>query len=210
MKDINLVPRRKRRTCYDRLRKRMIEARRLRSANPARSAALQLSALFASIFGRMPLPAPVAVASYIPPSYSPAYQQKREIAQRLGISPRYVDVVLSQGKVPYATLFEHIRQGGALRRDALSEIRKRVPEASRDWLDHIERSGLWSSLTQCHVRGDTEEDTDIRLLRSTLAWIEGKRKPAEKVPAPAEAEETLKPLPGSDDEERPDDDPFKP
>lgn len=87
---------------------------------------------------------------------------------------------------------------------------KRAPDTSRDWLDHIERSGLWSSLMQCHVRGRADEDTDIRLLRFTLAWIEGKRKPAEKVPAPAQAEETLKPIQSCDDEGQTDGDPDTP
>lgn len=103
---------------------------------------------------------------------SPRHALRLELARRLDVAPRYVDVVLSQGVVPYARLFDDIRRGGVSRRDAMQELRKRVPEASVDWLHHIERWNLWTELLACYdARG---EETETRMLKSTLAWVDGK------------------------------------
>ncbi|MXN51449.1 hypothetical protein GR158_10000 [Shinella sp. AETb1-6] len=48
----------------------------------------------------------------------------------------------------------------------------RAPEASIDWLDHVEVTGRWSDLLLCFVRSEYEEDTDIKLLKSTIAWLD--------------------------------------
>jgi hypothetical protein len=82
-----------------------------------------------------------------------------------------VYVVLSQGTGPYGLLFDHMRRGGRSREDAMKVLRRRAPEACRDWFDHIKDWGLWSELVKCHVRDGMDEDTDIRLLKSTLAWL---------------------------------------
>lgn len=164
---------RKRRNCYDRLRARYLTGRRACRADPAASASMQLLAIFAMIFGRLPSPitAPANVR-YSPPQLSPAVAQRSNMARRLGVPVRYVDLTVSQGYVPYSVLFDHIRQGGVLRRDAMIELRKRAPEESLDWLKHVERQELWSNLTRCFVRGESDEDTNIKLLTATLAWIE--------------------------------------
>lgn len=174
------TPRRKRRTCYDRLRVRMITARRARRANPAASAAAQLLALFTAMVGRMPLTPPAPVR-YAAPSVSPAWAERKQLAQRLGVPVRYVEITMARGVVPYSVLFHHIRGGGALRRDAMRVLRTRAPEASIDWLDHVEVTGRWSDLLLCFVRGEYEEDTDIKLLKSTIAWLDTLT-PAETLP----------------------------
>lgn len=171
MKDASSQKRRRRRSCYDRLRMHMIERRRTRHVNPAQSAALQLLALFSFALRRASsttLPPP----RYVAPPMSPRHAQRLDLARRLDVAPRYVDIVLSQGAVPYARLFEDVRRGGIARRDAMSELRKRVPEASVDWLNHIERWNLWSELLKRHARQDTEEDTEVYILTSTLAWLD--------------------------------------
>ncbi len=73
--------------------------------------------------------------------------------------------------VPYSILFDDIRRGGVSRRDALTELRRRSPEASLDWLKHIERWGLWADLLKCYVPNGPDDDTDVRLLKCTLAWL---------------------------------------
>lgn len=171
MKDANSRKRRRRRSCYDRFRMRMIEHRRARRANPAQSAALQLLALFSFVV-RGASSATLPPPSYTPPPMSPRHAQRLEIARRLDVPPRYVDVVLSQGTVPYARLFEDIRRGGVSRRDAVVQLRKRVPEASLDWLDYIQRSDCWSELARCYVPNETEDLTEVKVLKATIAWIE--------------------------------------
>lgn len=140
---------------------------------PAQSAAQQLLALFVTIFARVPVPE-LAPVRYMPPPMSPRYTQRLDLSRRLGVPSRYVDTVLAQGMVPYAVLFNDIRRGGVSRRDALTELRKRVPEASLDWLKHVERWGLWAELLKCHVPRGIDEDTDVRILKSTLAWLDGR------------------------------------
>ncbi|MGJ7043658.1 hypothetical protein J2Y63_006944 [Shinella sp. BE166] len=171
MKDANSRKRRRRRSCYDRLRMRMIERRRARRANPAQYAALQLLALFSFILGGAAPPAQ-ALPRYTPPPMSPRHAQRLELARRLDVPSRYVDIFLSQGFVPYARLFEDIRRGGVSRRDAVVQLRKRVPEASLDWLDYIQKWDRWSELLRCYVPHEREDLTDVRVLESTLRWVE--------------------------------------
>lgn len=171
MKDANTRNRRRRRSCYDRLRMRMVERSRARRSNPAQSAALQLLALFSFLLrgaSSPTLPSP----RYTPPPMSPRNAQRLEIARRLDVPPRYVDVVLSQGTVPYARLFEDIRRGGVSRRDAVVQLRKRMPEASLDWLDYIQKSDRWSELARCHLPSAREDLTEVRVLEATLNWLE--------------------------------------
>ena len=170
MKDANSRKRRSRRSCYDRFRMRMIEHRRARRANPAQSAALQLLAIFSFILkGATPLTQPSP--RYTPPPMSPRHAQRLELARRLDVAPRYVDIMLSQGVVPYSRLFEDIRRGGVSRRDAMCELRKRAPEASLDWLDEIQKQELWRDLIGCYVASGDDADIDANMLRRTLAWL---------------------------------------
>ncbi|PDT11486.1 hypothetical protein CO655_07685 [Rhizobium sp. M1] len=149
----------------------MITARRVRRVDPASSAAAQLLAIIASLVGRMPLTPPAPV-KYAAPSVSPAWAERKQLAQRLGVPVRYVEITMARGEVPYSILFHHIRGGGASRRDAMTVLRTRAPEASIDWLDHVDVAGRWSDLLLCFVRGEYEEDTDIKLLASTIAWLD--------------------------------------
>ena len=181
------TPRKRRQNCWDRFRARMPESRRRRRTDPAISAVMQLLALFVTLFGRMPLvPSVVIPTPYAPPPLSPGEAYRRDIARRLGIPTRYVDVVLARGNVPYSVLFDHVRRGGKSRDDAIKVLRQRAPEPCRDWLDHVEQWGLWSSLLLCHVRNGLDEDTDIKLLKSTLAWLDVGT-PDDGVPGPAGA-----------------------
>ncbi|MGO7911757.1 hypothetical protein ACC702_09300 [Rhizobium ruizarguesonis] len=206
---IKTPKRKRRRNCYDRLRARLLEKRRRQRADPAASAIAQMMAVFVVLIGRMPLvPAVPLAAPYVPPPLSPGQAHRNAVARRLGVPSRYVDVALAQGTVPYGQLFEHIRRGGRSRDDAMTMLRQRAPGSCRDWLDHVESCGLWSELFLCHVRDGDENDTDVKLLRSTLAWLEA-QSPDPGMPGPADAENTLTPGCGGDDGD-PGDAPNKP
>lgn len=193
------TPTRRRRTCWDKLRARSLENRRRRRTDPPTSAAAQLVALVMFLLGRMPLvPAAPVTAHYVPPPMSPEQAQRAVIARRLGIPSRYVDVVLAQGAVPYSILFEHVRRGGRSRDDAITVLRQRAPESCRDWLDHVRDWGLWSELLLCYVRDGDDEDTDFKLLRSTLAWLQDLNSD-DGPSSPAAAGTDLKPGPGGED-----------
>lgn len=186
-------PKRKsRRTCYDRARKRWLDARRAQSNNPAASVALQLLGVFGFVVGRMPIATPMP-APYVAPAISARQEQRNEAARRLGVPTRYLDIVLRQGRVPYSILFAHIRLGGATRKDALNELRKRIPAETLDWFDYVERQERWSDLSRCFVKNATDEDTHVQLLKATLTWIEANKNSHSKASAPVEAEEGLKP-----------------
>ncbi|RWX75957.1 hypothetical protein EPK99_20010 [Neorhizobium lilium] len=186
----------------------MLEFRRARGLNPAGSVALQLLGVFTFIVCRIPAAAPMPTP-YIAPPMSPRQAQRIETARRLGIPVRYLDLVLSQGEVPYSILFDHIRQGGPMRRDAMNELRKRAPDAALAWLNHIERKGLWSDLTRCFHRNGSEDDTDVSLLKSTLAWVEGQQKSSPGASGPAEVAAALTPV-ADVGKEDPDNDPKTP
>lgn len=200
--------RQKRRTCYDRTRMHWLQARRSQATNPAASAAIQLLGIFGFLFGRMPITTPMP-ARYVAPSMSPKQQQRIDAARHLGIPTRYLDIVLNTGKVPYGLLFEHVRLGGATRRDALNELRKRMPAEALDWFSYVEQRALWSELSLCFRPGDDEENTHVRFLQATLAWVERERKPDDNSSSPAEASRKLEPSKGGNKEET-NNDPQKP
>jgi len=202
--------RRKRRTCYDRARKRWLDARRAPTSNPAASAAVQLLGIFGFLVGRMPIAAPMpAPQSYVAPPMSPRYARRIEAARRLGVPARYLDIVIAKGKVPYALLSEHIRLGGATRRDALDELRTRIPAEALDWFNDTAKRGLWSELSLCFRQDDNEEDTNVRFLQATLSWAKRQRKPGDTPTGPAEADRNLTPDTTREIEDS-DDDPLKP
>lgn len=198
----------RRRTCYDRERKRWLETRRARTNNPAASAALQLLGILGFLFGRMPTAAPMP-APHVAPPMSPKQAQRNEAARRLGIPTRYLDVVLSRGRVPYALLSAHIRLGGATRRDAMNELRKLIPAEALDWLNHVEKRGLWSDLSRCFRADASDEDTHVQLLKATLAWVEAQKKPDGSASEPTETKHGLEP-PKPGENEDPDDEPKPP
>jgi len=209
MKDQN-PQRRRRRTCYDRARKRWLDARRALTSNPAASASMQLLGIFGFLVGRMPIAAPMpAPQRYVAPPMSPRCAQRIEAARRLGVPARYLDIVLTQGKVPYPVLAEHIRQGGATRRDALDQLRKSVPAEALDWLAHVEERHLWSELTRCFRPDASEEDTQVLFLKATLAWVEAQKKTGIGPSVPTDTDHGLKPPKPSEDES-PDDAPQPP
>jgi hypothetical protein len=140
----------------------------------------------------MPIATPMP-ATYIAPAISARQEQRNEAARRLGVPTRYLDIVLRQGKVPYSIIFGHIRLGGATRKDALNELRKRIPAETLDWFDYVERQERWSDLSRCFVRNATDEATNVQLLKATLAWIEAHKNSDSKASAPVEPEEGLKP-----------------
>ena len=184
----------RRRTCYDKYRAKWLEHRRQRRTDPAVSAATQIIALLALLLGRIPLVPSVALPTpYVPPPPSPEHARRIALARRLRIPSRYVDVACAHGTVPYELLFEHVRRGGRSREDAMTVLRQRAPEACRDWLDHVQDWGVWSELLVCHVRG-LDEDTDVKLLQSTLAWLHEFNRDGAP-PPPAEAGIDLVPEP---------------
>jgi hypothetical protein len=163
--------RKSRRTCYDRARKRWLEARRAQTNNPAASVALHLLGVFGFVIGRMPIATPMT-GPYVAPTMSQRQEQRNETARRLGVPTRYLDIVLSQGMVPYALLLTHIRLGGATRRDALNELRKRMPAEALDWFDHVEKQELWSEFSRHIAKDASDEDIQVIFLKKTLAWME--------------------------------------
>ena len=122
---------------------------------------------------------------------------------------RYLDIVLTHGKVPYQVLAEHIRQGGATRRDALDQLRKSAPAEALDWLAHVEERHLWSELTRCFRPGASEEDIHILMLRATLAWVETRKKSGIGPSVPTDTDHGLNP-PKRGEGEDPDDNPQPP
>jgi len=209
MKDQN-PRRRNRRTCYDHARKRWLDARRARTTNPASSVAMQLLGIFGFLVGRTPVASPMpAPQRYAAPPMSPRYAQRIEAARRLGVPTRYLDIVLTQGKVPYPVLAEHIRLGGATRRDALDELRTRIPAEALDWFNDIVEQRLWSELSLCFCQDDNEEDTNLRFLQATLSWAERQRKPGDAPSGPADADRKLTPDTTREIED-PEDGPLKP
>lgn len=164
--------RRKDRDCYDKLRKQMLQIRRKRPIDIATSVTLQLFAIFAALLSRTPAPADgPADISYSPPRQSPKAAQRADIARKMGIPIRYLDSVQAQGRIPYAVLFNDIRRGGGPRRDAVMELRKCAPAETLRWLDHIQMYDEWTDLIRCFVPNGKDEDTNVRLLQSTLAWL---------------------------------------
>lgn len=206
----DVARKKRRRTCYDRARKRWLETRRAQTKDPASSVALQLLGILGFLFGRMPTAAPMP-APYVAPPMSPRQAQRNEAAQFLGVPTRYLDVVLSQGKVPYALLSAHIRLGGATRRDAMNELRKLIPAEALDWLNHVEKRGLWSDLSRCFRADASDEDIRVQLLKATLAWVEAQKKADSSPSGPAEAGQGFKPpLPGENTDHSDDPQPPKP
>lgn len=161
---------RKRRTCYDKLRMRVHVARR---ANPAASASLQLLAILTTIFAVTPTPVITKSTPYLAPPMSAGQKRRKDIARRLGVPARYVDLVLACGRVPYSVLFDDIRRGGLTRAHAMRELRKQVPIAAIEWFDYLEKWGLWSDLLRCFDSAGDDEISDIRFLKATLAWLGG-------------------------------------
>lgn len=202
--------RRKRRTCYDQFRKRWLKNRRARAANPAASAAMQLLGIFGFLVGRMPIIAPMPMPQrYVAPPMSPRHAQRIETARHLGVPTRYLDIVLKKGKVPYSVLVEHIRLGGATRRDALDELRKTIPADALDWLAYVEKRALWSQLTGCFRTDASDEDTHVLFLKNTLAWVESQKESGSEPSEPTETKHGLEP-PKPGDNEDPDDEPKPP
>jgi hypothetical protein len=200
--------RERRRTCYDRARKRWLETRRARTKNPAASATMQFLGIFGYLFGRISNAAPMPTP-YIAPRMSPSQAKRNEAAQRLGVPTRYLDIVLSQGRVPYALLSAHIRLGGATRKDAMNELRKVIPAEALDWLNHVEKRGLWSDLSRCFRADASDEDIDVLLLKATLAWVGAQKKPDGSPSEPTETKHGLEP-PKLGENEGPDDKPKPP
>ncbi|MBB3965739.1 hypothetical protein [Rhizobium metallidurans] len=201
---------RKRRTCYDQLRKRWLDARRARTSNPAASAATQLLGIFGFILGRVPIAAPMPTPQrYVAPTMSSRHAQRVEAARRLGVPTRYLDIVLTKGRVPYPILIEHIRLGGVTRRDALDELRKTIPAETLDWLAHIEKRALWSELTRCFRPEASDDDIHVQFLKNTLAWVASQKKSGGEPSEPAERTHGLEP-PKPGENRDPDDDPKPP
>ena len=157
--------RRDSRSCFDRLWYRINVVRRRRRVDPAFGVLHQLL----SIFGFIALTAPLAISSS-PDSRAHGRAERDEVARRLDIPKRYVHVHLRLGRVPTSLLFEDLRRPAA-RLDAIGELRKRLPEPTLVWLDHIVREDAWSDLTRCHVQS-SDDLTSRNVLRSTIRWLE--------------------------------------
>lgn len=54
----------------------------------------------------------------------------------------------------------------------MSELRKRVPETCVDWLRHVEQWNLWAELIRCNVTRNTDEDTNVLILKATYSWLD--------------------------------------
>jgi len=201
--------RQKERDCYDRLRKRMLQIRRKRPIDIATSVTLQLFAIFAALLSRTPAPAdgPTDI-SYSPPRPSSTAQKRADLARKLGVPKRYLELIQAHGKISYAVLFNDIRRGGGPRRDAMIELRKCAPADSLRWLDHIQMYDEWTDLIRCFVPSGKDEDTDVKLLQSTLAWLR-ETTPVQVADAPVGVAQTCTPKSTSNGSQD-DQDPTKP
>jgi len=141
-------------------------ARRAGEANPAFSVAHQLLAIFGFLTLTMPRPT-VELKPMID------FDSKDQLSRKLGVAKRYLDIFLKSGSVPYSLLLAHVR-GAATRRDALSELRKRIPAEALDWLSEIERQHDWSSLTLCFSH-EGDDQIEINILKAVSRWEKGKR-----------------------------------
>lgn len=157
----------KKRNCYDRLRARVLQAKRRRQIDPAFSVAHQLLAIFGLIALAVPIPQLQPRSRNQPKTYD-----RQQVALKLGVAPRYIDIFISRGSIPYSLLLDHL-QGPATRKDALRELRKRLPAASLDWLSDIERNQEWSRLTMCRGQ-DGDDDTELNFLKAAARWEEGR------------------------------------
>jgi hypothetical protein len=155
----------RRKNCFDTFRARIMLARRARQSNPAFSAAHQLLAIFGIL--TLSMPKPIIVSTPKPLALS-----KDLLSKKLGVAKRYVDIYLSKGAVPYSHLLDHLR-GAATRDDALSELRKRMPTETLDWLTEVEEHQAWSRLTMCFSE-DGDERTELKMLRAAAEWEENK------------------------------------
>lgn len=155
------------RNCYDAFRNRVMLARRRRQVDPAFSAAHQLLAIFGLITLAIPMP-PMSPRSS--PHFQRTSDDRKQLSVALGVSPRYVDIFLKSGTIPYSLLLDHLR-GAATRKDALVELRNRMPGECLDWLSDIERDENWTRLTMC--RGlDGDEQTELKMLQAAARWEE--------------------------------------
>lgn len=162
--------RKKNRDCYDAIRSRIMLAKIRRRSDPSFSVMHQLLAIFGLITLAIPIPTISPSSSRL--HFKRSSEERKEISTALGVAPRYVDIFLSKGAVPYSLLLDHL-SGPATRRDALSELRKRVPTETLDWLSEIVRNQDWNRLKLC--RGlDSEEQTEINILKAAARWEESR------------------------------------
>lgn len=155
------------RNCYSAFRNRVMLARRRRQVDPAFSAAHQLLAVFGLITLAIPTP---NVSSKPRLPFQRTTAEKKQLSAMLGVAPRYVDIFLSKGAIPYSLLLDHLR-GAATRKDALAEIRNRMPAEALDWLSDIERDENWTRLTMCRGH-DGDEQTELKMLQAAARWEE--------------------------------------
>jgi len=159
----------KKRNCYNAMRARFLLAKRRRESDPAFSVAHQLLATFGLITLSIPV---LTISSRSKPHFQRTSEQRKQISNILGVAPRYVDIFLSKGAVPYSLLLDHLT-GPATRKDALSELRKRMPGETLDWLSEIVRDEDWNRLKLC--RGlDGDEQTELNMLKAAARWEESR------------------------------------
>lgn len=155
------------RNCYDAFRNRVMLARRRRQIDPAFSAAHQLLAIFGLTALSIPMP---TMSSRSGTHFQRTSDDRRQLSVTLGVAPRYVDIFLKSGTVPYSLLLDHLR-GAATRKDALVELRNRMPRECLDWLTDIERDEDWKRLGLCRAL-DGDEQTELKMLRAAARWEE--------------------------------------
>jgi hypothetical protein len=156
------------RNCYHAFRNRIMLARRRRQIDPAFSAAHQLLAIFGLI--TLSIPIPTMSPSRSSPHFQRTSDDRKQLSVTLGVAPRYVDIFLKSGAIPYSLLLDHLR-GAATRKDALVELRNRMPTECLDWLTDIERDQDWTRLTLCRGLGG-DEQTELKMLRAAVKWEE--------------------------------------
>lgn len=172
------------RTCWDRLRFRNIQRRR-GWADPAMSVSMQLLTIVLLVIGRAPrLPAWPARGGEPEPRPARREDWSREQQEREEgeggqeiILPRpshraYGRYVL---KPPFRRLVRDLRRPHlATSAEAADMLRRRVPPEALPWLDDVLETKDWPALAWCARPGMSEKETEEAMLRSALAWTEGR------------------------------------
>lgn len=150
----------RRRNCADRLRRRIMERRRLRGKDPGMGVFLQLLAALSWSINLLPEPT-IATSPFPSISPPPGPIVVPEASER---APRY------KASPSWALLAKDLNRPPSVRRDALIEIRSRLPASLSPFIDDIERREDWSALRVYMRSGARDADVVSSLMFDARRW----------------------------------------